>query len=94
MADPDIPERSPLLIGQRLVDLAEGVLPFDDAPKGGMFPVEVVEILGEGEKELAPAPALVSFSSNRHAQGAIGGMAEFRRRDGIGDKVRRRLVGR
>lgn len=92
VADPNIPERSPLLVRQRLVDLGEGLLTFDDAAKGGMFPVEVVEVVGEGEEELAPAPALVSFSGDGHAQGAIGRVAEFRSRDGIGDKVRRRLV--
>lgn len=94
MADPDIPERSPLLVRQRLVDLAEGVLPLDDAAKGGVFPVEVVEVLGEGEEELAPAPALVPLSGDGHAQGSVGRMAEFRSRDGIGDKVGRRLIRR
>lgn len=90
MADADVAQRPPFLIRQRLVDLGERLLPLDDAAKRGVLPVEVVEVLGERQEELAPAPALVALSRDGHAQGPVRRVFEFE--VGVGDKVGRLLV--
>ncbi len=55
MSNPHILERTPLLVNKHLVQLVKRFEPLNYVPEYGVFAIEVVDVVGQGDEELACA---------------------------------------
>jgi hypothetical protein len=71
----NILERSPLLVQKRIVDPIERVEPLNHMPKHRMLPVEILDIVREGDEELGSAPCRLGRRDG-HGDGSLADVLE------------------
>lgn len=91
MPNPNILERSPILIGKHVIQLIKRIQTLHNMSKNRMFPIEVINSVREGDKELTSTPAfcliLAIFDGGCNCHGNSALLTVFESGNKLGGEV-------